>query len=465
MNVRLKTSRFFLIAGFLFIIPFFIPGLTHAQTTSVAGGSTPQCNTVAEKAACQAELQQVLADEAVAQQQLTDAQGQSASLSQAIAVLTAKIKKAQLDIKAKNLLIQTLGNDIQDKKDHIVDLENHIDQGKQTLADLLRKTREIDAYSLPEVLLSQSTVAGFFNDVDSFDSLQQSLETTFGTLRTDQASTSAEKDALTTRQNKEMDAKYAIQQQENNIQSDQAQQKELLSISKGNEKAYTTVVAQKAAKASQIRAALFSLAGANAIQFGDAYNYALSVYKQTGVPPAFLLAILKQETNIGGNVGTCNLTNTADGSGFNTRTNAMVSNIMKPSRDVQPFLGITAALGLDYRSSVVSCPQSVGYGGGMGPAQFIASTWMLFKDRVASALGISTMPNPWKPADAFMAAGIYLADLGAGSNSYSDQKTAACRYYGGGSRCTSITSTYGSSVLNLAYFNSNNIQSQIDALQ
>ena len=469
MNHRLTKGRHFLIVGFfslsVFSASFFAAHVSHAQTNSVAGGSTPQCNTVAEKAACQAELQQVLAEEAVAQQQLTDAQGQSTSLSQAIAVLTAKIKKAQLDIKAKNLLIQTLGNDIQDKQDHIVVLENHIDQGKQTLADLLRKTREIDAYSLPEVLLSQSTVAGFFKDVDSFDSLQQSLQTTFSTLRTDQASTSAEKNALTTRQNKEMDAKYSIQQQEKNIESDQAQQKQLLSISKGNEKAYTTVVAQKAAKASQIRAALFSLAGANAIQFGDAYNYALNVYKQTGVPPAFLLAILKQETNIGGNVGTCNLTNTSDGSGINTKTNSLVSNIMKPSRDVQPFIQITSALGLDYRSSVVSCPQSVGYGGGMGPAQFIASTWMLLKDRIATSLGITTMPNPWKPADAFMAAGIYLADLGAGSNSYSAQKTAACRYYGGGSRCTSVTSTYGASVLNLAYFNSNSIQSQIDALQ
>jgi len=462
-NPPTKPTRLFFLSVGLFLFAnaaFALPVVTNAQTSTI-----PQCNTPAEKVACQAELTQVLAEEAAAQQQLDTAQGQSASLSQAIAVLAAKIKKAQLNIKAENILIQTLGNDIQDKSNHIADLETNINKGKQTLADLLRKTREIDAYSLPEIILSESTVAGFFKDVDSFDSLQQSLQTTFSTLRTDQASTSAEKDALTARQNKEMDAKYAIQQQEKAIAADQAQQKQLLSISKGNEKAYSALVAQKATKAAQIRSALFSLAGANAIQFGDAYNYALSVYRQTGVPPAFLLAILKQETNIGGNVGTCYLTNTLDGSGINTKNNSYVANVMKPGRDVQPFINITSALGLDYKSSVVSCPQSVGYGGGMGPAQFIASTWTLLKDRIASSLGISTMPNPWKPADAFMAAGLYLSDLGAGSQSYSAQKNAACKYYSGRS-CGYATgnTAYGNSVLNLAYFNSNSIQSQIDQL-
>ncbi|MFA6423642.1 MAG: hypothetical protein WCW17_04330, partial [Patescibacteria group bacterium] len=178
--------------------------------------------------------------------------------------------------------------------------------------------------------------------------------------------------------------------------------------------------------------------------------------------PAFLLAMLTQETNIGANVGTCYMTNASDASGVNIKTNRAVSNVMKLSRDVQPFLAITSSLGYDYRTTAVSCPQSVGYGGGMGPAQFIASTWMLFVDRIAAALGISGPPNPWQPLDSFMAAGLYMADLGANSSSYSAQKNAACRYYGGGTRCTSITTPYGNSVMALA----DKIQrEQIDPLQ
>jgi membrane-bound lytic murein transglycosylase B len=433
-----------------FVLMGIVSQVSHADTTL-------QCNTPAEKAACQAELQNVLAEEAAAQAQLKQAQGQSASLSQAIAVLTAKIKAAQLDIKAKNILIQTLGNDIKDKSSHIADLEASIEKSKQTISDILRKTREVDAYTLPEVLLSQSTVAGFFQDNDTFGALQQSLQDTMTSLRTDQTTTSAEKDTLTKRQDAEVDARYAIQQQEKNIESDQAEQKRLLSISKGNEKAYSTVVAEKQAKAAQIRAALFNLAGAKAIPFGDAYNYALQVQKVTGVPPAFLLAIITQESNLGSNVGQCYISGPS-GDGIYVKTGKVVSGVMKPTRDVQPFLQITSALGIDPYQTPVSCPLSYGYGGAMGPAQFIPSTWILdgFNQRIRNALGISTMPNPWNPLDAFMASGIYLADLGADSSSYTHQRTAACKYYSG-TTCYNATTgranvglPYGQSVMSLA---------------
>ncbi|HTK33493.1 MAG TPA: hypothetical protein VL335_03035 [Candidatus Paceibacterota bacterium] len=446
MNIR----RYFFIAVLALLI---VPATGRAQTL--------QCNTPTEKAACQAALDQTNAELAQAQKDLAAAQAKSSSITNDIAVLDAKIKAAQLQIKAKNLLIQTLGTNIAQKQDHIKSLESHIEKGKQTLADLLRRTREVDNYSLPEILLSQSTVAGFFKDVDAFDSLQDRLQSTFNNLRSDQASTTAEKTALEIRQNTEEDARYVIQQQQNNIKADQADKQKLLSISKGNEKSYAALAAQKAAQAAKIRAALFPLAGSKAIPFGDAVNYANVVYQKLGVPQDFLLAILKQETNIGGNVGTCYLTNPSDGSGINTRTNQAVSNVMKPTRDVQPFLSIVSSLGYDYKTTVVSCPQSIGYGGGMGPAQFIASTWMLFRDRLVSELGVST-PNPWNAQDAFMAAGLYLADLGADSQSYTAQKNAACKYYSGGScRTSNGSSAYGSSVMALA----DSIQRDISLLQ
>ena len=413
--------------------------------TVKADNLTPQ-----QRAALQAELAQVEQESAAAQQQLQSAQAQSASLSRDIAVLDAKIKSAQLQIRAKNLLIQTLGDDINDAQKHIDNLEGHISNGKDTLADILRKTHELDQTSVAQVLLSQTSVSGFFKDLDTFESIRSSLADTFTQLRQDQASTTAEKTALTNRQSAELDARHAIQVLQANIQADQADQKKLLAVSKGNEKQYQAVVTAKEQRAAQIRSALFQLSGTAAIKFGDAYTYATQVYKATGVPQSFLLAILKQETNIGGNVGTCYLTNTDTGAGLNARTNAAISNVMKPSRDVQPFISITQSLGLDYKSMPVSCPQSIGYGGGMGPAQFIASTWMLLKDRIGTAIGKSN-PNPWSPLDAFMAAGIYLSDLGADSPSYSAQRNAACKYYSG-RPCGYVTgaSAYGNSVMALA---------------
>ena len=204
MYVRIAVLAVFL----LFTLPFFV----HAQSVvcieapdTLPGESTQQRKDrlTAIYNVCNAEYQ-------AAQSQLVTAQAQSSSLANDIAILGAKIKTAQLQIKTKNLLIQTLGNNITQKQTRIDDLESRIDSGKATLAAIMRKTNEIDSYSFPEVALSQTSVAGFFQDLDTFQSVQNSLKTVFEQLRSDQASTTAEKDALAIRQNTEMDFRTLV---------------------------------------------------------------------------------------------------------------------------------------------------------------------------------------------------------------------------------------------------------------
>ena len=84
----------------------------------------------------------------------------------------------------------------------------------------------------------------------------------------------------------------------------------------------------------------------------------------------------------------------------------------------------------------------------MGPSQFIPSTWQLFAPRIAAAVGVVT-PNPWDPRDAIVATAVYLADLGAGAQTYTSERNAACKYYSGRS-CDSRTPSntpYGNSVV------------------
>ena len=121
------------------------------------------------------------------------------------------------------------------------------------------------------------------------------------------------------------------------------------------------------------------------------------------------------------------------------------------------------ALGRDPYKTQVSCPiGGFGYGGAMGPAQFIPSTWKMLANRIATLLGIKT-PDPWYPRDAFMASAIYLTDLGAGAETYTAERNAACKYYSGSS-CGLVkgNTTYGDSV----YAKATNIQTtMIDPLQ
>jgi membrane-bound lytic murein transglycosylase B len=119
-------------------------------------------------------------------------------------------------------------------------------------------------------------------------------------------------------------------------------------------------------------------------------------------------------------------------------------------------LSITGNFSFNAYQTAVSCPiaGAGGWGGAMGPAQFIPSTWQLFADRLKTILGYEA--NPWSAQDAFMASGMYLSDLGGVGASQSAQNRAACKYYGsGGSSCS-----YSRSVEKLK----NTIQANIDLL-
>ena len=423
--------------------------LLIALPFSVAIG---QSLTIEERNQLEAQLAEVLAEQAQAQQDLATAQSKSSSLQNDINLLAAKIKAQQLDIQAKNLTIKTLGDNISNKQIEIKNLDDQIIQNKIDIENAFREIQQADNTSLLEIMLSNDTISQFLNDTENLQILQQKISDLSKQLALHEASSTAEKNNLVTKQNAAIDARYAIEQEQKSLQTNQNKQKQLLSISKNNEKAYTALVTAKKKEIDAINAKLFVLAGgSNPIQFGQAYQYALMAQKKTGVDPAFLLAILTQESNLGTNQGTCYLTNPNTGSGVSVKTGKTFSNVMSPTRDVTPFLNITKSLSMDPYKTVVSCPQSVGWGGAMGPAQFIASTWMLLTNRIATALGFTGMANPWNPQDAFMASALYLSDLGASNGGYTAESNAACKYYSGSS-CSksSLIASYGKSVMALA---------------
>ncbi len=426
-------------ALFVLAILAIVPAYTYAQSTE-----TP----IQREARLRTELAQIEREQAETEAVLADAKQQSSSLKRDILILDTKIKAAELNIRAKNIIIEGLGKDITKKVRAIESLQERIEKSRASLAQIMRKTNEVGTVTLPEVILSEENVSEIFIDLDTFDFVQRSLKSTFEEIRSVKAQTETEKGNLDKRKNSEMDARQVIQQEKKNIASNQAEKQRLLAVSKGNEKTYTAVLADKQRQAAEIRAALFALAGGGqAIPFGTALNYANDAKKSVGIDPAFLLAILTQESNLGSNVGKCYLTDTATGAGINPSTGRTYPNVMKPSRDVPPFITITKDLGMNPLSTYVSCPiaSAGGWGGAMGPAQFIASTWVLFTDRLTSILGVPN-PNPWSPRDAFVASALYLSDLGASANTYSSKIRAACKYYGsGGSTCS-----YGRSVMSIA---------------
>jgi peptidoglycan hydrolase CwlO-like protein len=435
--MKLRYSGYFILSAILILAPCF--GFAQLLTNE-------------ERIQLEAQLAQVQAEAEQAQKDLATAKSKSSSLQNDINVLAAKIKAEQLAIEAANLKIKTLGDNISSTQVTINTLDVKIAQTKKDLSDILRQIQRTDSVTTIDMLLSDKNMSHFLNDIANLESLQRSVGVLSNQLSADEASSVAAKNDLVAKQNAAIDARYAMQQAQKALQVNQAQQKQLLSISKNNEKAYSALVAAKKKEADAINAKLFALAGgSNPIKFGQAYQYALLAQSKTGIDPAFLLAIMTQESNLGTNQGTCYLTNINTGAGVSVKSGRAFSNVMNPSRDVPYFLNITKELNVDPLHTVVSCPQSVGWGGAMGPAQFIPSTWMLFNDRIASALGFTGLANPWNPQHAFMASALYLADLGAANGGYTAQINAACRYYSGSSCSKSaLIKSYGTSVMALA---------------
>lgn len=397
-------------------------------------------NAQADRVRLESELSGLEQEIAQKQKELSSQKGQSVSLSRDISILTTQIKKAKLDIQAKGLTIKKLGGEIAEKDKKINILVTRIDNIKESLAQLIRKDREMDSKSILALILSADTISDSYGDINTFSSIKKNIKESVIEINGVKQMTEEEKIALEQKKNKETDTKMQLESVKREVEVNEKDKQQLLSISKDKEKAYQKLLDDKAKRRAEILSMLFNLRDVSAIPFEKALEYANNASKISGVTPAFILAIITQESNLGTDQGSCYVTNMDTGSGISSKSGKAFENVMKPNRDIKPFFEITTSVGRDPYKTLVSCPiASAGkssWGGAMGPAQFIPSTWQGIKNRVAIALGINT-PDPWYAKDAFMASSLFLKDLGGAGNSYTSQIKAACKYYGsGGSNCS-----------------------------
>jgi membrane-bound lytic murein transglycosylase B len=433
-----QRHRWFIFVYFLLFSLSFFPNSivrVYAQTVST--------DVVTRRAQLQSQLdslnQQIDAQNTILAQKKT----QRVSLERDVAILDAEIKQAQLSIQARNLTIQGLSQDITDKQQTINVLSSKIDRERTALASILRKMNDIDSFSLTEILLSNKNLSAFFSDLDSYNSLKTALQASADQIHTDVSDTQVQKNDLQGQKDEQVQLLTIQQLQKKRLDQEETQKTQIVTLSKGIEAQYQKILQKEQLSAAEIRSELFSLNGSAAIPFGQALQLAKNVSAKLNIQPALLLGIITEESNLGQNVGT-----------GNWRTD------MKAPRDTVPFVQITSALGLDPDKMPVSAKPWYGYGGAMGPAQFIPSTWVLYQDRIAQLTG-DNPPNPWNPGDAFMAAGILLADNGATDHSRAAERLAALRYLAGRANATKRAyAFYGDDVMALA----DKYQQQIDIL-
>lgn len=414
---------------------------------------------LAEEKLLQKELEKVLAEIEAQKKVLQNQRNESASIERDIAILDAQIREAQLKLQANGIRIEQLSDDIAIKSNTISELEDKTIREKDSLATLLRRMREIDDYSTIEIFLTNENLAEFFKEADALRTLKATLRDDLEKIAEYQRITLEQKTALEMAVNEQKVINEQIAQEKETVEHSQNQKEVLLSASREQEQTYEQIVAEREARAAQIRSALFSLRDSGDINFGQALDFARVAEKGTGVRPAFLLAIITQESNLGKNVGSCVITDLSSGATKSVNSGTVFANGIHPTRDLPVLQRVLADLGRDPLETRVSCPiGGTGYGGAMGPAQFIPSTWISYADRVSNVTG-SRPANPWSARDAFAASSLFLADLGASARTYDAEWEAAARYYAGAGWQTRGV-TYANNVLNIAA----GIQQQIDTL-
>ncbi|MCX6752814.1 MAG: lytic murein transglycosylase [Candidatus Nomurabacteria bacterium] len=464
------VKKFSILFIFIITISFF------ARTNNVRADfdclTLSTSSTPAQKSFCQNELDDLNQQLAKLTKQLSSQQKKTGSFKSDIDSLTQQIDALKLKIKSRVLAINNLKVSINEKAAKIETLQEKIAKEHQSLAQLLRNTNEFDNENIAYLVLSNDSISSFYSDLESYDSIKKGVKNSVDTINGIKTETEAQKIELQKQKDAQTEAKDQLENAQKKVAQTQAEKKQLLDLSKQKEADYQKVINDRQKRIAEIKSRLFSLAGASAaIRFDVALGYAEEAAASTGIDPAFLLAIITQESRLGANVGQCNKVGDPDAKKWNrimpgpeeharylsNGKTCKNSNGSCSSRDDQtPFLEILSNLGLSPEGQPISCPiVSAGpWGGAMGPAQFIPSTWKLIQDRVRNITGSA---NPWSPRDAFTASSIYLTDLGGKGTSIVAQQTAACKYYGsGGSACS-----YGTQVTALK----NKIQGDIDYLK
>lgn len=404
------------------------------------------------------ELQNVERQILTQQRLVEDKQQERQSLERDISIIESEIKKAQLGIQARAVAIEQLSDQIGDKEVVLDILAERLGKQQASLADLVRKSALIEEYSLVEVMLSKQSFSEFFTDIATYQSIKESLNESLAALHGIRRDTVEQKNELENKQETEAEMKRIQELQKREIEAKEEQKSQILTVTKGEEQAYQQLLESQQRTAAQLRNALFELlGGGGGIAFPEAVRLAQYAAGVTGVDAALILAILEQETNIGSNLGSCLFTDSSSGRA-----------IMHPDRDEPIFLAIAKTLGFDPYSRTVSCPitqngQRVGWGGAMGPSQFIPSTWAIYggivnvgngweyskdADAIRRINGNSGPASPFNNQDAFIATALLLRDNGA-NGTYGGDRLAALRYYAGwGGASNPANAFYGDQVMN-----------------
>ena len=407
------------------------------------------------------------------QRQISEKQGEARTLQSEIFILDIEIKQIQVEIRKLDLVIQRTEAEIEDTVQKIDEALKKIDRIKKSLAEFIRIIYQSDQENLLAILLKNKDLSDFFSNVENIRTSQEKAQLTIKELKQLRFDLEERQERL-----EETEAEYSglksIQELEKRqVDVKKAEKDNILKVTKGEEKKFQQLVKETDKNIKILREQVQFLL-AQGITLEEAIKFGHLAAISAGIRPAFLLAILETESKLGANVGRCLITDTVSGAAKHVSNGQVFSRGIHPTRDLPLFLNIARSLGKDPLQTPISCwipvytsrGLPVGWGGAMGPAQFIPSTWVLVDDQVFGITGRNPA-DPWNIEDAFTASALLLAQGGATGQTIAVEEAAAMAYFSGDRRCNTNRSKSLSlriqcaSYANLVIANAAKIQEQL----
>ncbi len=312
----------------------------------------------------------------------------------------------QLIQRTQNLLDQT-EQTIAQKAKEIANLEQQLALERHVLKSLIQEMYLAGTVPIVEAMLAGNDITRLFQGDDNLFSTQERMQGIIQEINGMKTKISDEKLALEdTKKDHETLLQIKNKQKQalvsEKIETEDDLEHQEATISELND------------KLAELRKDLSSFLG-ESITAKDIQDAAKIASNATGVRKDFILGELVVETNLGRFTGGCKYKDTR-----------------MHSYDIPIFKSIMKELKYDLNEKKVSCaPKSGGYGGAMGVAQFIPSTWNGWKSRIAAKTGHNP-PDPWSITDGVMGMALKLA--AGGATSKGGEKAASMIYYCGTSK-------------------------------
>jgi peptidoglycan hydrolase CwlO-like protein len=431
-----QTLLFFILALFLFSSAFSLKKIYAEEESPEELPGEENQKEIKDK---KAELKEAESRTSQYQEKTEALSEKVKTLEEVVREINKEISETEQSLQETQAEIDKVQVSIDSKTQEINGKEKELASKRKILSEYIREIDRLSRQSMVEVFLSSQDLGDYLQDLNSLNKTSGDIQKIYNEIKEYKIMLLEERKNLEAEMENHTALKTMQKQQKFYLENSKAHKDKILEETKGEESRFQKMLAENEIVVNRIYEELTALQSLGTpIDFEDALNAARYASRKTGVREAFLLGVLRVESNMGANVG---------GGNYNVDMHPAQRN---------NFEEICEELGYDpddrpvsrkpcYRDEEGNC---TGWGGAMGPAQFMPSTWLGYEKKVEETMGIEHA-NPWNIRHALVAMGLKLAKIPGVTKGDEKAESKAANMYLAGGNWESFT-WYGDRVLAFA---------------